>query len=191
VTYQNLTEADRISSHEASTIAALYEDVGVYPDELAGKLRERLKQYTRHVIDVEWPLQKRGPVPLTQEENLGEFLRLLTSFELPPGSLQILHAETIREFNALIDLRRTRLHMASVSIPGIMWYTVVTGAILCMILIWLFDTTLMFQFILGGVSAFGMSTMICLSALMDSPFRGELSVSPAAFEAVLMALANT
>ena len=191
VTYQNLTEADRISSHEASTIAALYEDVGVYPDELAGKLRERLKQYTRHVIDVEWPLQKRGPVPLTQEEHLGEFLRLLTSFELPPGSMQILHAETIREFNALIDLRRTRLHMASVSIPGIMWYTVVTGAILCMILIWLFDTALMSQFILGGVSAFGMSTMICLSALMDSPFRGELSVSPAAFEAVMMALANT
>ena len=81
--------------------------------------------------------------------------------------------------------------MASVSIPGIMWYTVVTGAILCMILIWLFDSTLMSQFILGGVSAFGMSTMICLSALMDSPFRGELSVSPAAFEAVLMALAKS
>ena len=191
VTYQNLTEADRISSHEASTSAALYEDVGVYPEELAGKLRERLNQYTRHVIGVEWPLQKRGPVPLTQEEHLSEFLQLLTSFQPPPGSLQILHAETIREFNALIDLRRTRLHMASVSIPGIMWYTVVTGAILCMVLIWLFDTTLMSQFILGGVSAFGMSTMICLSALMDNPFRGELSVSPAAFEAVLMALTNT
>jgi hypothetical protein len=97
----------------------------------------------------------------------------------------MLHAEALREFNSLIDLRRTRLHMASISIPGIMWYTVVMGAFLCLMLIWLFDSTLMSQLALCGIAAFGMSTMICLSALMDNPFRGELGVSPAAFEAVL------
>ena len=145
----------------------------------------------RHVMDVEWPLQKRGPVPVGPNESLNEFLGLLATFEPANVSQQILHAETIREFNALIDLRRTRLHMASVSIPGIMWYTVVTGAILCLVLIWLFDSSLTSQLLLGGVSAFGISTMICLSALMDNPFRGELSVSPAVFEAVYVALVKT
>ncbi len=188
VTYQNLTEADRISSHEASVVAALYEDAAVYPAPLSAGLRERLVEYTRHVIDTEWPMQKRGPVPLSPNESLKAFLALLTSYDPQTSSQEILHAETMREFNALVDLRRARLHMASVSIPGIMWYTIVMGAVLCLILIWLFDSSVMSQLLLGGLAAFGMSTMVCLSALMDNPFRGELSVSPAAFQAVQAAL---
>jgi hypothetical protein len=35
-----------------------------------------------------------------------------------------------------------------------------------------------------------MSTMICLSALMDNPFRGELAVSPAAFQVVYDSVMN-
>lgn len=184
VTYQNLTEADRISSHEASTVAALHQDVGVYPGELAAALRDDLKRYTRAVIDTEWPLLKRGPPPQSQNESLKRFLDRLATFEPQGRSLEIMHAETLREFNALLELRRARLHMASVSIPGIMWYTIVMGAVLCLVLIWMFDSSVLSQLLLCGVAAFGISTMVCLSALMDSPFRGELSVSPAAFEAV-------
>ena len=188
VTYQNLTEADRVSSHEASTVAALYEDVAVYPDELSAQLRGDLKRYTKAVIDTEWPLLRRGTAQLGQDQNLKRFLERLTTFEPKGASHQILHAETLREFNALVELRRARLHMASVSIPGIMWYTIVMGAFLCLVLIWMFDSSVVSQLLLGGVAAFGMSTMVCLSALMDSPFRGELSVPPAAFEAVHAAL---
>ena len=40
------------------------------------------------------------------------------------------------------------------------------------------------QLLLGGLASFVMATMICLIALMDNPFRGELSVSPQAFQLV-------
>lgn len=188
VTYQNLTEADRISSHEASLVAALYEDAGTYPAELSDQLRGDLERYTRAVIDTEWPLLRRGSTPLTQNGHLKSFLKRLTSFEPKGATYEILHAETLREYNALTEFRRARLHLAGVSIPGIMWYTIVMGAFLCIVLIWMFDSSVLSQLLLGGVAAFGMSTMVCLSALMDSPFRGDLSVSPAAFEAVHAAL---
>jgi hypothetical protein len=95
-----------------------------------------------------------------------------------------MHEAAVQGFNKLIDYRRMRLHLAETRIPTIMWYTVVMGALLCMVLIWLFDIGLMAQLVIGGLAAFGMSTMICLSALMDNPFRGELGVSSAAFQAV-------
>ncbi|MEX1060449.1 MAG: hypothetical protein WED13_05455 [Methyloceanibacter sp.] len=36
--------------------------------------------------------------------------------------------------------------------------------------------------LLGGLISFFTGTMICLIALLDNPFRGEVGISPQAFE---------
>jgi hypothetical protein len=46
------------------------------------------------------------------------------------------------------------------------------------------DLRLMTHLLLGGLLSFVMALMIGLIALMDNPFRGELSVSPQAFQLV-------
>jgi hypothetical protein len=38
--------------------------------------------------------------------------------------------------------------------------------------------------LLGGILSFFLATMISLIVLMDHPFRGEVSISPHAFELV-------
>ena len=65
-----------------------------------------------------------------------------------------------------------------------MWYTIAAGSVVGLILIWMLDLRLIAQLLLGGLTAFVMASMICLIALMDNPFRGELSVSPQAFQLV-------
>jgi hypothetical protein len=183
VTYQNLAQADEVSTHEAATLAAIYRNVSSYPDPVRKQLGKLLGEHTKYVLAEEWQMQRMGLLS-TQSPKLTEFQRLLMSFEPQSTGQQIMHEAAVQEFNKLVDYRRMRLHLAETRIPAIMWYTVVIGAVLCMVFIWLFDTSLMAQLILGGLAAFGMSSMICLSALMDNPFRGELGVSPAAFQAV-------
>jgi hypothetical protein len=48
----------------------------------------------------------------------------------------------------------------------------------------LFDLRLGIHLLLGGILSFFLATLISLIVLMDRPFRGELSVSPAAFQLV-------
>ena len=65
-----------------------------------------------------------------------------------------------------------------------MWYTVAVGALLNMVLIWLFDLRLGTHLLLGGLISFFTGTTISLIVLMDNPFRGEVGVSPQAFELI-------
>jgi hypothetical protein len=183
VTYQNLAQADEVSTHEAATLAALYRDVSSYPDPVRTQLETLLAEHTKYVLTEEWYMQRLGILG-NQSQKLTEFQRLLMSFEPTSTGQQVMHEAAVQEFNQLVDYRRMRLHLAESRIPSIMWFTVVIGALICMAFIWLFDTSLMAQLIIGGLASFGMSTMICLSALMDNPFRGELAVSPAAFQVV-------
>lgn len=191
VTYQNLAEADEVSTHEASTLAILFRDSASYPEPLRSTIQQTLREYLRYVIDEEWGMQKWGILMGSGSVKLTQIQSAFGSFEPATKGQEIVHATTLQQFNKLIEYRRMRLHRGDASIPAIMWYTVIIGTVLSMMLIWLFDSTIMTQLVVSGLAAFGMSTMICLSALMDSPFRGELSVSPAAFETVYQTLTNS
>ena len=65
-----------------------------------------------------------------------------------------------------------------------MWYVVIVGAVINLVIVWMFDMRLMTQFTLGGLLSLFLGTMMFLIASMDHPLRGEVSVSPAAFELV-------
>jgi hypothetical protein len=77
-----------------------------------------------------------------------------------------------------------RLYSVETSIPPFIWYTVVVGALINMFLVWMFDIGLNAHLVLGGLIAFFTSTMFCLIAIMDNPYRGDFSVSPKAFQLI-------
>ena len=77
-----------------------------------------------------------------------------------------------------------RLFYVTAGIPPLMWYTVAVGALINMILIWMFDLKLRTHLMLGGAISFFTGTMICLIVLLDNPYRGEVGVSPQAFELI-------
>ena len=62
-TWGNEERAAGEASDEASRIAALYRDLSGYPDPPRTELRALLRDYTRVVIEEEWPVQRRGEIP--------------------------------------------------------------------------------------------------------------------------------
>jgi hypothetical protein len=179
--YQNLNRAEENVAREAVALTAVYQDLAAYPEPLRNNLRDELRDYCRFVIDTAWPMQRVGVVPAGGMKKVLGFREGLRTFEPQTLSQAVFHAETLRQFDAFYEARRTRVHDVHSGIPAVMWYVVIVGALLNLSIVWLFEMRLITQLFLGGMLAFFMGTMIFLIAAMDNPYKGEVSVKPDAF----------
>jgi hypothetical protein len=184
-TWQVYADVGAKVDEEASALAALYRDVQSFPDPRRVELQTDLREYARQVIDVAWPMQRRGIVPRNAGASLTAFQTHLTVFEPVTEGQKTLLAEAYREFDRIVELRRIRLKSVVAGLPAPMWSVVLVGAFLNIAVTWFFDMrsrsmhfwmTVMFSGLLG--------LLIFLLAAMDNPFRGEISVGPEAFELV-------
>jgi hypothetical protein len=183
-TYQDHSDVEKAVTSEASSLGALYRDVTAYPEPSRTELQNLLRNYTRSVIEDSWPLQRQGIVPTDAVQRIAAFQARLVLFEPQTKAQEIVHEATLRQFNTFYDDRRTRLYSVNSGIPAILWYTVAVGALINIVLIWLFDLRLHAHWILGGLISFYLATLISVIALMDHPLRGELGVSPEAFQLI-------
>jgi hypothetical protein len=180
--WSTFVEVDTKVSNEASALAALYRDVSSYPEPSRTVLTDQLKEYTRYVIDEAWPLQRKGIVPKGGTERLTTFQNALYAFEPATKKEEIIHAESLTQFNALIVTRRLRLQAVSAGLPSALWAVVGVGAALSIMLTWLFrcDNTRL-HILLVAITAGMIGLLIFMTAAMDNPFRGEISIGPDAF----------
>jgi len=189
--YQNYSQVEANVTREASSMAALYYDVSAYSEPQREQLLKSLRDYCQYVIEEAWPLQRKGIVPKEGVAKVRDFQTRLMQFQPKSKSDEIIHAETLRQFNNFVEHRRMRLHSVTTGIPSVMWYVVLVGAIINIAMVWLFDVKLITHLFLGGLLAFYLGTMIFLIAAMDNPFRGEVSISPEAFELVLELMSDS
>jgi hypothetical protein len=180
--YQNYADVEASVSNEAAALSALYQDVSVYQDPYGQNLRWHLRDFCRFTIRYGWPEYQQGRIPPGADVRLMAFHEQLLAFEPQTPAQEIVHAESLRQFNVFMEKHRIRQQAVSTGIPPIMWYVVLTGAVLNIMLVWLFDIDFLSHLALGGVLAFFLSTVILLIASMDNPFRGEVSIQPLPFE---------
>lgn len=183
-TYQNFSNLSDNISHEASIIAALYRDISAYDSPTRDELQDRMRAYVRATVDDDWPLQKKGIVPSFGSDKVTALYEKLTSYEPGRMSQQLLHTQTLREFSSFIEVRRTRLANITGGIPGALWYVVLMGGALNILLFWMFDMRFLVHVLLGGIVAFFLGVVFFIIISLDTPFRGDVSVGPDPFEAV-------
>jgi len=137
------------------------------------------------VIDVGWPLQRRGIVPNNETAILKNFQQHLMSFEPGTERQKILAEEAYAAYNELIQGQQARLNSVTEEMPGPLWILVIVGALVCVAVTWCFHTgsfsmhfwmTILFSALLG--------LMIYLIAALDNPYRGKISVTPEPLERV-------
>lgn len=190
-TYQNYSIVGDIVDKEASSIAALYRDFGAYPPPLNAELQNDLREYARYTIEEGWPQQRKGIVPTGGTDRINALAKPLYEFEPAKKSQEIIHAEALRQFNHLVELRRSRLANVTVGLPAILWWIVAFGALMNIILIWMQDMEIHVHMILGGVLASILAAVIFLIAALDNPFRGEVGAGPDSIELVYNTLMKT
>jgi hypothetical protein len=184
-TWEDYTEIDTVVSTEAAALASLFRDLDGYPAPLRGQLEKRLAEYTRVVIDKEWPAHKNG-IPLEDGDAiLDRFENDVMSFDPSREREKIAHAEVLRSLDTVLEQRRLRLQAVTTGLPAALWAVVLIGALLNGLLTFLFWVeNHWLHAILVGILATFIATLVFLTAAMDNPFRGEFSVSSDAFKTI-------
>lgn len=176
--FQTYSETMKIVEVEATALNALYRDVTSYPEAIRWELQKDLRDYTIQVIHVAWPLQARGEIPKGGFEHITRFQSALTRFEPTTEGQKLLHGETLRAYNQLIQARRLRLDAVATGLPKVMWGVILGGAFIGLSASFFFkveDARLHMIEVLLLAVFIGLVIFMILS--LDRPFRGDLGIS--------------
>jgi hypothetical protein len=185
-TWENYKENDAVVGSEAAAAASFYRDLDGYPQPLRGRLEALMRDYTKVVIDKEWPAHKKGIALEDGDAVLDTLEDEVMNYEPTKEREKILQAEVLRSLDTVQDQRRLRLQAVPTGLPAALWAVVVIGALLNIGLTYLFwSDNLTVHALLVAIMAIFIGLLVFLTAAMDNPFRGEFSVSAEPFQTVL------
>ena len=187
-TYQNFSSVTELVSREAACLASLYRDTSAFPEPYRSKLQRDVRDYTRYTIDQGWPAQQQGIVPAGGTQRVTIFSNDLMKVSPGDRRSEIWLVETLRQFNELVELRRSRLAAVTAGIPNVLWSVLAVGSLLMMVMIWMLDMELHVHVILTILLGSFFGIVIFLIASMDNPLRGKGSVGPDDLELVYQTL---
>jgi len=183
--FETYSDVSKIVAQEAAALAGLYRDVSGYPEPLRPVLQKDLQDYAQYVIHQAWPLQQHGQVARGGAELLNPFQKALIGFEPVTQGQTLLHAETLRAYNHLIEARSLRLEAVQTGLPPMMWIVILLGAIISLSSAFFFkveDGRL--HGILVKLLATFMGLIIFMIFAFDHPFHGELGVTPEPYQLI-------
>lgn len=183
--FQTYSEVERITTKEATSLAGLYRDVSGYPDPIRESLQDRLREYTRYVIDEAWPSQQRGEIHAGGVERMNRFQAELIAFDPATEGQKILHAETLAAYNRMVDVRRERIDSVRTALPGVMWIVIVLGAAISLSSAFFFKVEdVRLHAILVGLLATFIGLVIFMILAFDRPFIGDLGLSSEPYQLI-------
>jgi len=175
--FQTYSDTTKVVTGEATALNAIYRDVTSYPDPIRTDLQQQLRDYTDQVIHQAWPLQQKGMIPTAGIEHMTRFQATLTKFEPATEGQKILHGETLRAYNLLIQSRRLRLDAVGTGLPTVMWAVIIIGAFIGLSASFFFKVAdVRLHLIEVLLLAVFIGLIILMILTLDRPFRGNLGI---------------
>lgn len=183
------TSASDLVSREASAIGALYRDVSGYPSPLREELQGILRQYTVFIIDDAWPAQKKGEIAAPGKSIMDDFQVRLYTFEPANQSQMVLHTETVRAYNNLIDYRHLRIDAVKSGLSSTMWVVIWLGAAISIGVAYFYQIidVKLHATLVVLMSGF-LAVVLFMIVINDKPFYGSSSISPEPYKLILKRL---
>lgn len=185
-TWEDYTGVDALVGKEAVALASLYRDFDAYPPADRDRLENVLRDYTRHVVEVEWPAHRKGEAPEEGTLVLDRLENEVMAFEPSHEREKIAHAEVRRTLTEVFEHRRERLQSVTTALSASLWSVVLIGALLNFALTYMFwvENQALHVALVATFATF-VALLVFITAAMDNPFRGEFSVAPDALRTVL------
>ncbi len=175
--------ASNTVQQEASSIADLHHLAGAFPAPARTKIQDGVDKYIRLVIEQEWPLMRSGGHSQAAYDASYEVLNVITSLKPTSSEEIMLQSHALDAANAFLDDRRQRLHANDDGIPMPLWGVLFFIACMVMIFSYYFRVENPFeQHLMVAALASVIVVVMLLIAEFDYPFRGDVAVSPAAFQ---------
>lgn len=183
--WEAYSSAESAVVEEADVIGQLARDLAVFGSPESVLARGLLKDYTKSVIEVEWPELRQGNGVGATWETLDEVFRAVGRMEPDTPKREALLPEIWSKTNELVKLRRDRIYASGSHIPGILWTVALLGAVLTLAIafVWPADR---FHLAMIGALSFSVGLVFFLLVALDQPFAGQEGIAPAPFESALV-----
>ena len=130
---------------------------------------------------------RRGRTPQASTNVLYQFKRELFNFVPANAGLRLIHEQALVQYNELAKVRRDRLQGNQSSLPAVLWWVIILGAFVNIIITWFFVSDHVgYHLLLTVLLALLLGSLLFLTAAMDNPFQGDFSIDPGSFDQVLM-----
>lgn len=184
--YGNFTEVDGIVLEESSSLASLYRSATMLPEPQADELQQQIVQYTRNVIDQDWPLQRTLQIPTETDANITAMQRAIEDVQ-PTSAVEVVYVqETLEQFQQLVHDRRDRIALTHLALPSVLWIVLSVGAVLNAVLIGLIEVrNLRVHLLMSGMLALFVALLLYAIAGFDHAYAGPIAVTPEYFQDLL------
>ncbi|WP_136682393.1 bestrophin-like domain [Falsirhodobacter xinxiangensis] len=176
--YQNNERIAEAVLQEATVLAAVYSDVNAYPEPTRSDTKAMIRDYVLFTLYKDWPAHARGAYLDGGANRVNAMRQKLSAFEPQTPGQEILHAQMLSAFQEFTRARQLRLNGVYTEIPNVLWYAVLVGAAINIILIVLLRMRPVRQFVLGTITAFFLGVILFVIVALDDPLRGEAAIQP-------------
>lgn len=181
--WTQLESTQTIVAAEATDMALIARDAAAFPPSVRARLDDALSDYVHSVVEVQWPLMREG-VPSYEATSVKfqAVYDVLQAYEPKTAHEEVFYGEAVDHLNDVASQRRARLTMAEQQLPPLLQALAFGGAIVLIPLTFLYGMRklrIQLLFVASVAALIGFSLLLVF--VLDRPFAGELSVSPAPY----------
>ncbi|MFI1173850.1 bestrophin-like domain [Streptomyces melanogenes] len=115
---------------EAQALYEVGQRVDVYPPAVRDRIRNEIGAYAAHTVSAEWPLLVQGQEPSADGAALLAAVRTDVTHRAPANDLQAqAYQPLLDQIATADDARHARLDSAGSTLPGVVWFGLVAGAV--------------------------------------------------------------
>lgn len=162
---------------EVAAVSDLYRSVATFPAPLRHLVRRELHHYIDVIINDEWPAMEHGHQPMADLDILENVAADIETYDPVTSNQHDAHAIALGQIDRLFDARRLRILEMLPSVPGLLWFALVAGALATLGFAYLFGVEdrgpqMIMTAILAGV----ITILFIVIYEFDFPFGGSISV---------------
>jgi hypothetical protein len=192
VTWTEFDGSKKNTDLEASELADLFNNSKAFPDSLQKQIQSAIAEYTKSVINDEWPLLEKGGVSEKTQKTYHRLWDTYTTMDTKKIPNLPVYQESLKHLNDLGEKRRNRIFDSRDDIPGIIWAVLLFGGVMTVIYTYFFCTRkIAAQFLMTSGLAVINTVILYMIFSLDNPFVGYTKIDPAAFDYVLGLIKGT
>ncbi|MGZ5917529.1 MAG: bestrophin-like domain [Methyloceanibacter sp.] len=185
--YRNNETAVR---NEAKAVADLLQISYALPEPSAAALRTPVIDYANQVRKSEWPAMARGFPAAGASHALAHLTEAIFEIKTEQFRDLALYQQALRLLAVVQDNRNERLDAADGSVPPVLWFALVAGAMITLGYPAFFGTSnLIAQTLMTALLAALVAFALVPAVILDYPFTGDVTISSAPFDQALREMA--
>ncbi|MFF9868950.1 MULTISPECIES: DUF4239 domain-containing protein [unclassified Streptomyces] len=168
---------------EAQALHEVDRRVAVWPDAVRDRVRDDVAAYVSYVVDTEWHhMADHGELADEGTELLDRLRRDVTDYR-PADEHEGEAYQPLVDHVAIVDDARTaRAESAGATMPGVVWFGLITGALVTVGMIFMLQIRRTFrELLLAGLFSALIAFLLFLIWAFDAPFGRGVSATPDAF----------